>query len=191
MPRPTDYAKPSVVYSLISLLLLFAIPVLTITLRVSLPMYVWTLYGINTVFFGLALYLWNQSEMPRRLRARATVIDVIQHEEPGSLDSEAGAAESTFTYTPIFRFIDSRTGEDVEAHYVGREGRIGDDNMNNRSSYYWIGRPFNILYKPEDPSHDVRIDSFRGKSSLGCVILAAFGGIVTFASILYLLNILR
>jgi hypothetical protein len=139
--------------------------------KISLPRYAWTLYGLNTLFFGLILYRWNQGEMQTRLRAEATVIDVVRHED---------------SYSPIFRFIDSRTGEEFEAESYSspRVGTFRDDDANNRSSYYWIGRTFNILYKPENPSDDVRIDSFFGNGSIGCLILSAFGGIVTIASII-------
>jgi hypothetical protein len=145
--------------------------------RISLPRYVWTLYGLNTLFFGLILYRWNQSEMRRRLRTTGTVIDVVRH---------ASGSEGGVSYSPIFRFVDSRTGEEFEAesYYSPSVGTFRDDDKNWRSSQYPIGKTFDILYKPDNPSDDVRIDSFFGNGSLGCVILAAFGGIVTLVSIL-------
>jgi hypothetical protein len=150
----------------------------------SIPVYVWTLYGINTVFFSLALYRWNKSDLRNRLRAKATVIDVIRHEEY-DIDLE----RMSHTYSPIFRFVDSRTGKEVVAESPSSP-RVGTflDDKNTRSSYYPIGKTFNILYKPENPSDDVKIDSFSSNGSLSCVILTIFGGIVTLVSILYMLR---
>lgn len=181
MSSATDYTDPFVVYCIISIIVLFAGPVLgviLVTRAVSVPMYVWALYGLNTLFFGLALYRWNQRKMRRRLRAKATVVDVVRHNET---DPDGG---TYYSYTPIFRFIDSRTGEEVEAHYDGiRVGTSWDDNKNMRSSHYPIGKLYNILYKPEDPSDDVRVDSFLGNYSGSCIMLAVFGGIVFLVSV--------
>jgi len=183
MSNATDYTDPFVVYFLISIFVLFAGPifggVVLSTRIVSVPMYVWTLYGLNTLFFGLALYRRNRRELRRRLRAKATVVDVVRHTET-DFDGD-----TFYSYTPIFRFIDSRTGEEVEAHYDGiRVGTLFDDNKNMRSSHYPIGKTYSILYKLENPSDDVRVDSFLGNYSGSCMMLAVFGGIVFLVSIL-------
>jgi hypothetical protein len=97
--------------------------------KFSPPWYVWTFYGTNTTVFGLALLSWNQSDLQARLEAEATVIDVVRHEET----DEDGVH---ITYSPIFRFIDSRTGEEFEAESVmaPRVGTFRDNDKNKRSS---------------------------------------------------------
>ena len=143
---------------------------------VRFPMYAYTFYGMNLVFFGLYLYRDFQYKIRRDFGAVATVIDVIKEESSGF----EGTGTDRF-YNPIL-FFRTKTGEEVRTHY---------EESSQNSSRYRVGDVFDILYNPENPK-DVWIDSpsrrlFNVAFRWG---LIGFGGTLSLTSLLYMLGIL-
>ena len=171
---------PNSVISTVILVLLkiFGIifPVLASIPHTSIPTFVFVIYGACMIFLGLVLYSLNQNKMQKRLKAVATVIDSVEE-----VDSSEEGGPQIF-YSPILQFIDSRTGEEVTAHYTF----VGAYS----TRFHRIGKTYNILYDPEEPTRDVRVESFW-HGPVVFIGIAVFGGLVSLIYSLFMLGILR
>jgi hypothetical protein len=114
-------------------------------------------FSLFLMFLVIIVWGLGRKDIAKRLRAKAVVIDLSQ------LEDEDGG----ITYRPILQFIDSRTGKQVTAPYE----RFGT----GFKSYYHIGKEFDILYDPKNPSQDIIIDSFWHKDGLFILMIVTIG----------------
>ncbi len=101
---------------------------------------------VGLVFTSIGIYVTSErvSFMGKCLETNAVVVDnvsVIMN----------GKSGSSLDYYPVFRFVDSATGENITAQ--GVNGRGG-------APAYPVGRVVEILYNPENPTVGVVENSF-------------------------------
>ena len=130
--------------------------------------YLGVIYGACLMGLGLFLIHRRQKELKKRFKATATVIDVCTEEE----STDAGS----FAEIPIFQFLDAKTAKHVTARYTWPEKGV--------KTHYKIGQRVHVLYDPELPARDVRVDSFW-HNHLDFVVLTAGGAIAWLVSLLF------